>query len=84
MILFRNILFSKEFLACNSSFGLFTKIKKGPGTSFWCTFSASFFHKNILCLIRSILSIDKIQCRTFFSSQDIKQNVSSSSYLGNC
>ena len=30
----------KELIGCNGCFGLFTKIKKGSGTSFWCTFSA--------------------------------------------
>ena len=47
MILFKNILFLKEFLASSSCSGLFTKTKKGPGTSFWCTFSAWFVHKSI-------------------------------------
>ena len=31
--------------------GLFSKIKKGSGARFWCTFSAWFFHKNIPYLI---------------------------------
>ena len=30
----------KELIGCNGCFELFTKIKKGSGTSFWCTFSA--------------------------------------------
>ena len=34
-----NPLSKKELLACNSCSGLFTKIKKGSGTSFWRTFS---------------------------------------------
>ena len=46
---FQSTLFLKEFLACNGCFGLFTKIKKGSGTSFWCTF-AWFLHKNVPCL----------------------------------
>ena len=29
----------KQLLACNGCFGVFTKIKKGSVTSFWCTFS---------------------------------------------
>ena len=28
----------KYFFVCNGCFGLFTKIKRGSGTSFWCTF----------------------------------------------
>ena len=80
IILFQNILFSKKFLACNGCFELFTKMKKGSGTSFWCTFSAWFFHKNVLYLI--LYQWTKFKCHTFFPSQDIKQNVLSSSYLG--
>ena len=37
IILFQNILFLKEFLACNGFFGLFTKVKKGSGNSLWYT-----------------------------------------------
>ena len=80
IILFQNILFLKEFLACNSCFGLFTKIKKGSDTSFWCTFSACFFHKNIPYLI--LCQWTKFQYHTFFASEDIKQNVLLSFYLG--
>ena len=64
--------FLKQLLARSGYFGLFSKIKKGSGTSFWCTFSAYFFHKNvslILCLCT------KLHCHTFFPSQDTKQNV---------
>ena len=46
IILFQNT-FLKEFLACNDYFGLFSKIKKGAGASFWCTFSAWSFCKNV-------------------------------------
>ena len=53
---------------------LFTKIKKGSGTSFLGIFSAWFFHKNISYLI--IDQLTKFQCRNFFPSQDIKKNVS--------
>ena len=53
--------------------------KKGSGTSFWCTFSAWFFHKNVPYLI--LYQWSKFQCHTFFPSQDIKQNVFLSSYL---
>ena len=79
IIPFQNILFLKEFLACNGCFGLFTKIKKGSGTSFWCTFSVWFFHKNVHYLM--LYQWPKFQCHTFFSSQDIKQIVLLSSYL---
>ena len=44
IILFQNILLLKYFLACNGCFGLFTKINRRSGTSFWCTFFAWFFH----------------------------------------
>ena len=64
MIFFQNILFSKELLACNGCFGLFTKIEKGPGTSFWWTFSAWFCHKNVLYLY---LSTDKVSMPYLFS-----------------
>ena len=65
--------FSKEFLACNGCFWLYTKVKKGYRASFWCTFSAWFFHKNVFYLI--LYQWTKFQCHTFFSSEDIKQNV---------
>ena len=79
IILFRNILLLKKFLACNGCFGLFTKIIKRSGTSFCCTFSAWFFYKNVLYLILHLWT--KFQCHTFFPSRDIKQNVLLSSYL---
>ena len=79
IILFRNILFLKKFLACNCCFGLFSKIKKGSGTNFWRLVSALFFHKNVPYLM--LCKMIKFQCHTFFSSQDIKQNVLLSSYL---
>ena len=63
----------KELIGCNGCFGLFTKIKKRSGTSFWCTSSALFFHKNVPYLV--LYQWTKFQCHTFFSSQDIKQNV---------
>ena len=80
-MLFQNILFSKEFLACSGCFGLFTKIKEGSGASFWGTFFASFFRKNLSYLI--LYQRAKFQCHTFFTSQDIKQNVLLCSYLDN-
>ena len=70
---FQNILFLKEFLACNGCFGLFTKIRKGSGTSFCYIFSPLYFHKNVPNLI--LYQLTKFQCHTFFPTQDIKQNV---------
>ena len=61
-------------------FWIFTNIKKMSGTSFWCLFSAWFFHENVPYLILCLWI--KFQCHTFFSSQDMKQNVLSS-YLDN-
>ena len=81
IISFQNILFLKEFLACTDFFGLFTKIKKGSGTSVWCTISAWFFHKNAAYLIP--YQWPKFQHDTFFPSEHIKQNVWLSSYLEN-
>ena len=52
----QNILFLKEFIACNRCFK-FTKIKKQSGTSFWCMFSEWFFHKNVPHLILYLVSI---------------------------
>ena len=34
-----------KIIACNDCSGLFTKIIKGSGTTFCCTFSAWFFYK---------------------------------------
>ena len=79
IILFQNILFWKEFLACNGCFGLFSKIIKGSGTSFWCAFSAWFSHKNVPYLI--LYKLTKFQYHTFFPSQDIKRIVLLSSYF---
>ena len=52
----------------------------GSGTSFLCTFSAWFFRKSLSYLI--LYQWTKFQCHTFFRSQDIKQNVLLSFYLG--
>ena len=73
IILFQNTSFLKQFLSCNGCFRLFSKIKKGSRASFWCTFSAWFFHKNVPYLI--LYQWTKFQCHTLFLSQDIKQNV---------
>ena len=79
IIPFQNI-FLKEFLACNGSFGLFSKIKKGSGASFWCTFSAWFLYKNVPLIL---YQWTKFQYHVIFLSQNIKQNVLLSSYLDN-
>ena len=73
IILFQNVLFLKDFLACNGCFGLFRKTKKGSGASFWCAFSAWFFHKNVPYLI--LYQWTTFQCHTLFLSRGIKQNV---------
>ena len=79
IIPFQKISFLKEVLACNGCFGLFTKIKKGSESSFWCTFWAWFFHKNVAYLI--LYQWAKFQCHTCFPSQGIKPNKLLSSYL---
>ena len=79
IILFQNVLLSKEFLACNGCFGLFTKIRKWSGTRFWWTFCAWFFHKNVPYLI--VYQWTTFQCHAFFSSHNIKENVLLSFYL---
>ena len=58
----------------------FFKIKKGSGTSLCCTFSALFCRKNVPYLI--LCQWTMLQCHTFFTSEDLKQNVLLSSYLG--
>ena len=81
IIVFQNIFILKQFFTYNSFFGLFTKIKKGPGTGFWCIISAWFFHKNVPYLI--LYQLRKFQCHILFPSRDIKQIVLLSSYLDN-
>ena len=71
IILFQNMLFLKDFLALNGCFGLFTKIKKGSGTRFWCTFFAWFFHKNVSYLI----PYQWTKSYLFFLLSNIKPNV---------
>ena len=80
IILLQNILFWKEFLACNGCFGLFSKIKKGSGTSLWCTFSAWFFHKNIPYLI--LYQWTMFHCHNSFPSQDMKHVLFSNGWQG--
>ena len=81
IILFITILFSKKILPCNGRFRSFTIIKKWSVTSFWCLFSAWFFHKNVPYSVHYLWT--KFQCDTFFPSQEIKQNVLLSSYWDN-
>ena len=57
------------------------KLKKGLGLTFGAHFQHNFSNKNVPYLILYIWT--KFQCHTFFPSQDIKQNVSLSSYLDN-
>ena len=73
IILFQNIPFLKEFPECNGCFGLFRKIKKGSGATFWCTFSAWFFYKNVPYW--TLYQWTKFPCHTLFLSHNIKQNV---------
>ena len=79
IILLQNVLFLKEFLACNGCFGLFTIFKKGSGASFCCTFPAWLFHKNLSYLI--LYQWTRCQSHAFFPFQDIKQNELLNSYL---
>ena len=58
-----------------------SKLKRESGTGFGAYFLHDFFHKNIGYLILHQLS--KFQYHTFFPYQDIKVNVSITSYLGN-
>ena len=79
IILFQNILSLKQFVAWNGCFRLFTKTRKWSRTSFWCTFSASFFHKNVPYLI--LYQLTKFNVISFFL---LKQNALVSSYLDHC
>ena len=64
IILFQNIRFVKEFLACNGCFGLFTKIKNGSGISFWGIFCMVFSYK---CSFSNATSVDKFAMSYLFS-----------------
>ena len=59
--------------------GYLPELKKGLGIAFGAHFLHDFFHKNVPYLI--LYQWTKFQCHTFFPSQDMKQNVFSSSYL---
>ena len=48
MVFFTTTYFQKS-LACTDWFWLFTKIKNGYGTSFYCRLSAYLFHKHLPC-----------------------------------
>ena len=68
IILYQNILFLKEFIACNGCFGLFTKNKKGSGTSFCGIFLAWLFHKNVPnTILSNTISIDRVSMPYLFS-----------------
>ena len=73
VIFFQSNLFLKEFLACSGCFGLFTKIKKEPRTSFQYKFPTWLFHKNISYLM--LYQWTKFQYHTCLPCEDIKQNV---------
>ena len=80
-ILFQNILSSKELLACIRCFQLFTKIKKGSKTSFWCTFLHIFPIK--LFLVFNTHQLTRFQYQLNLPSHNIKQYVSLNSSLFN-
>ena len=61
--------------------GYLPKSKRDLGLAFGAHSLHVFFDKNIPLLILCLWK--KLQCRTFFPSQDIKQNVLLSSYLDN-
>ena len=60
--------------------GYLPNLKRGLGLAFGAHFQYHFSIKMFL----NALSIDKVQYYIFFPSQDIKQDVLLSSYLGNC
>ena len=51
-------------------FGLFTKIKKGSGISFWCTFSTWIF--SYKCSLFNTLSINKVSTLYLFTKYQTK------------
>ena len=85
IIFYQNILFLKLLLAFNGCCGLFTDIKNGSGTSFWCTLSTWFFLKNIPYLILHQIEFQCLFKISFFFSPDIKQNlIKTTDYVINC
>ena len=63
IILFQNILFYKEFIACCISFGLFTIINKGLGLAFVVYFPHDFSKK---CSLLNTPWIDNISMKYLF------------------
>ena len=78
IIPFQNILFLKEFMACSGCFGLLTKIKKRLGLAFRAHYLHDFFYRNVYLIL---YQWTKVQCHTFFLSQNIKQNAFLSFHL---
>ena len=60
---FQNILFLKEFLACNGCLGYLQKLKRGPGLAFGAHFLHDFSTKLYLIII---YQWTKFQCHTLF------------------
>ena len=60
--------------------GYLPKLQRGLGLAFTAHFLHGF---SIKMLFIGYYLWTRFQCHTFFPSQDIKQNVSLSSYLGN-
>ena len=77
IVLFQNIFMSQEFLTCIGCFGLFIKMNRGSGTTFWCTFSAYFFLKNFLIL--SSINWPSFNIRPFFLLK-----ISNNEFLNSC
>ena len=61
--------------------GYLLKLKRDLELALTSIFFACYFHKNVPYLI--LYQFTKFQCHDFFPSQDIKQNLLLSSYLGN-
>ena len=68
IVLIQNISFLKEFFCVQ-------------WLTFWCTFSAWFFHKNVPYLI--LCQLSNFQSQSFFPFQDIKKDVLLSFYSDN-
>ena len=70
MFLFQNIVFLKKVFASNAVLGYLAKLKRGLELAL-----GGYF------LLFNTLSMDKVSISYLFSSQNVKQNVSLSSYL---
>ena len=79
-ILANEILIFKSFLH-GTVLGYLPKLKRGLGLVLRAPFQHIFLHKNVPCLI--IYQLTKLQCQTYFLSQDIKQNAILNSCLAN-